>query len=43
MACGIAGAIAVKHSFAALGEPGKLIMSVLFLIPHIALKTYLKL
>lgn len=28
-ACGITGAIAVKHSIAALREPGKLIISVL--------------
>jgi len=39
-ACGIAGAIAVKHSIAALREPGKLTISVLCRIPHTALKTY---
>lgn len=42
MACGIAGAIAVKHSIAALREPGKLMISVLFRTPHAALKTYRK-
>lgn len=41
-ACGIAGAIAFKHSVAALLEPGKLIISVLFLIPHTALKIHEK-
>lgn len=41
-ACGIAGAIAVKHSIAALREPGKLMISVLFRMPHAALKTYRK-
>lgn len=39
-ACGIASAIEVKHSNAAFFEPGKLIISVLFRIPHTALKTY---
>lgn len=39
-ACDIAGAIALKHSVAALLEPGKLMISVLFRIPHTALKIY---
>lgn len=39
-ACGIACAIAVKHSVTALLEPGKLMISVLFRIPHTALKIH---
>lgn len=38
MACGMVGAIAAKHSSAALREPGRLIINVLFRMPHTALK-----
>lgn len=39
-ACGITLATASKHSVAAFGDPGKLIIKVLFLIPLAALNLY---